>query len=76
MKKFKYIVYSMEYTGSLARLRPTGRIVRRKPQVLFNPSLDDLQLFNLSMTDRRVISDLEVGDQRIDRWGDLWERIA
>lgn len=73
MIKYKYTVYSMEYTGRLARLKATGRIVRRPTQILFNPVLKD---FSLGMTDRHVIRDLAIGDQRIDRYGDLWERIA
>lgn len=73
MIKYEYTVYSMEYTGRLARLRPTGRIIKRPTQVLFNP---DLKYFGLGFTDRHLIHNLTIGEERVDIHGDVWKRLA
>lgn len=72
MSKYRYTVVSDEYVGAPTRLRKTGRIIRRAPQVLFSP---DLVLFGMTPLDRTTIRALPVGFVHVDTHGDIWERI-
>lgn len=73
-RKYRYTVHSAQYSSRNPRTAvPTGRIIPREPQVLFNPHLAD---FGLLPHERVAIAAMPVGRTCQDHHGDVWERIT